>query len=47
MPPAGFEPSFPASERPQTDALDDATAGVVAEWQETKIKSLWFKTAFK
>jgi hypothetical protein len=25
MPPAGFEPSIPASERPQTHALDRAT----------------------
>jgi len=28
MPPAGFEPSFPASERPQTHALDQAATGI-------------------
>jgi hypothetical protein len=27
MPPAGFEPTIPASERPQTHALDRAAAG--------------------
>jgi hypothetical protein len=27
MPPAGFEPAIPASERPQTHALDRATTG--------------------
>jgi hypothetical protein len=26
--PARFEPTFPASERPQTHALDSATAGI-------------------
>ena len=30
MPPAGFEPTIPASERPQTHALDRATTGVGA-----------------
>jgi hypothetical protein len=26
MPPAGFEPAIPASERPQTDTLDRAAS---------------------
>jgi hypothetical protein len=28
MPPAGFEPAIPASERPQTHALDRAATGI-------------------
>jgi hypothetical protein len=28
MPPARFEPAIPASERPQTHALDGATTGI-------------------
>jgi hypothetical protein len=28
MPPAGFEPTIPASERPQTHALDGAALGI-------------------
>jgi hypothetical protein len=28
MPPAGFEPTIPASERPQTHALDRAATGI-------------------
>jgi hypothetical protein len=28
MPPAGFEPTVPASKRPQTHALDHAAAGI-------------------
>jgi hypothetical protein len=28
MPPAGFEPTIPASERPQTHALDCAATGI-------------------
>jgi hypothetical protein len=28
MPPAGFEPAIPASERPQTLAFDRAAAGI-------------------
>ena len=28
MPPAGFEPTIPASERPQIDALDRAATGI-------------------
>jgi hypothetical protein len=28
MPPAGFKPTIPASERPQTHALDRATTGI-------------------
>ena len=27
MPPAGFEPTVPTSERPQTDAVDRAATG--------------------
>jgi hypothetical protein len=28
MPPAGFEPAMPASERPHTHALDGACTGI-------------------
>jgi hypothetical protein len=28
MPPAGFEPTIPASKRPQTHALDRAATGI-------------------
>jgi len=28
MPPDGFEPEIPASERPQTDTLDRAATGI-------------------
>jgi hypothetical protein len=28
MPPAGFEPTIPANERPQTHALDRAATGI-------------------
>jgi hypothetical protein len=28
MPPAGFEPTIPVSERPQTHALDSAATGI-------------------
>jgi len=28
MPPAGFEPAIPATELPQSDALDRAVAGI-------------------
>jgi hypothetical protein len=28
MPPAGFQPAIPASERPQTHALDRAVIGI-------------------
>jgi hypothetical protein len=28
MPPSGFEPAIPASERPQTHALDRAATGI-------------------
>jgi hypothetical protein len=31
MPPAGFEPTIPASERPQTHALDSAATGIGIE----------------
>jgi len=30
MPPAGFEPTIPASKRPQTHTLDRASAGIAA-----------------
>jgi len=32
MPPAGFEPGFPESERPQTHSLDGATTGIGNEF---------------
>jgi hypothetical protein len=32
MPPAGFEPAIPASERPQTRVLDRAVTGTDAVW---------------
>jgi hypothetical protein len=32
IPPAGFEPAIPASERPQTDALDGAATGIGAHF---------------
>jgi hypothetical protein len=28
MPPVGFEPAIPASERPQTHVLEPATTGI-------------------
>jgi hypothetical protein len=34
MPPEGFEPAIPANERPQTHALDRATAGIGYEFRE-------------
>jgi hypothetical protein len=30
MPPAGFEPAIPASERPQTHAFDRAATGILS-----------------
>jgi hypothetical protein len=39
MPPAGFEPSIPASERPQTHVLDRAAAGI-GDYVDTKYKTL-------
>jgi hypothetical protein len=40
MPPAGFEPSIPASERQQTHALDRAATGIGAwEYDVAKIRS--------
>ena len=32
MPPAGFEHAIPATERPQTHALDRAATGIDAAW---------------
>jgi hypothetical protein len=37
MTPAGFEPIIPASERPQTHALDGAATGIGRITTETKI----------
>jgi len=39
MPPAGFEPTIPAGERPQTHALDRAASGtgLVKDYQDNKI----------
>jgi hypothetical protein len=37
MPPAGFEPTIPVSERPQTHALDRAVTGI-GERKYTQIK---------
>ena len=36
MPPAGFEPTIPASKRPQTHTLDDETTGIdlIATWSD-------------
>jgi len=34
MPPEGFEPAIPASERPQTHALDRAAAEIGYEFRE-------------
>ena len=34
MPPAGFEPTIPARERPQTHALDRAASGIDHVWQQ-------------
>ena len=33
MPPAGFEPAIPASERPQTHALDRVATGIGSRLQ--------------
>jgi hypothetical protein len=46
MSPAGFGPSLPASERPQTHTFDDAATGVVAEWQVNKIKKIMVQNRF-
>jgi hypothetical protein len=35
MPPAEFEPTIPASERPPTHALDSTAAGIVYEESDT------------
>jgi len=37
MPPAGFEPAMPASERPQTHTLDNAATGIGAK-RSMKVK---------
>ena len=38
MPPAGFEPTIPASERPQTHALDRAATGI--GWDRTRTSAV-------
>jgi hypothetical protein len=44
MPPVGFEPAIPASERPKTDALDISATGI-DEWLLRKVNSAeYFKT---
>jgi hypothetical protein len=40
MPPAEFEPAIPASERPQTHALDRAATGIGALQVATKLRDL-------
>ena len=37
MPPVGFEPTIPASERPQTYALDRAATETGIKWLKNKI----------
>jgi hypothetical protein len=32
MPPVGFEPTVPGSERPQTHALDGTATGIGKSW---------------
>ena len=41
MPPAGFEPATPASERPQTYALDYAAAGLVIVFLNLKFNFIF------
>jgi len=38
MPPMGFEPAFPASERPQTHAADRPATGIGSLFEYTNIK---------
>jgi hypothetical protein len=40
MPPAAFEPAIPASERPQTHALDRAATGVGLFWNDSFTRKL-------
>jgi hypothetical protein len=42
MPPAGFEPTIPASERPKTHALDRATTGI-SQVRNNCMYSLWLR----
>ena len=39
MPPAGFEPAIPASERPQTDALGRAATGIGSDVRKRTVNS--------
>jgi hypothetical protein len=39
MPPAVYEPTIPASERPQTDALDRAATGIGYGFEPTILVS--------
>jgi hypothetical protein len=46
MPLAGFEPAVPASERPQTDALDGAATGIGMCALTTKLKFYKVRSQF-
>ena len=43
MLPAGFEPTIPASERPQTHALDRTATGIGTEscWYKLEVRAFW------
>ena len=42
MPPVGFEPAIPASERPQTHALDRAATGTDIKYiNDPKTRHVW------
>jgi len=49
MPPAGFEPTILASDRPQTHALDRAANGIggLALRSSNKQNTLWTEKSFK
>jgi hypothetical protein len=38
MPPVGFEPAIPASERPQTHVVDRAATGIGSLFEYTSLK---------
>ena len=44
MPPAGFEPAIPATERPQTDAADRLAAGVGVKSTQSQFSSPYVST---
>jgi len=46
-PPAGFEPAFPASERPQTHALDSTATTLGVECPNSLHYSLWWRVYFR